>query len=95
MENISISLFFIFSKSVFVFRIVQTAAIQGGGSEQKAEEEEDLTSDEESIRIYPIKATKRKSEVKDSSQSEEKERSTQPPKPKRSKPDFCFKTRDY
>ena len=85
---------------MLTFRIVQTATLQAGkGSEavDKEEEDEDLLSDEESVRIYPIKANKRKPETKDLEEEQESnfEEKIQPPKSKRSKPEFCFKTRDY
>ena len=86
----------LFTQINHISRIVQTATLQAGkGSqeiqEEDQEEEEELLSDEESVRIYPIKATKRKPETTKLQEEQE----FQPPKPKRSKPDFCFKTRDY
>ena len=75
-------------------RNVHVAQIQGGGS-QSEEAEEELHSDEETIKIYPIAGSKRKSDLIEESQEEEepeeeqekskKKPTTPPPKPKKAK----------
>ena len=84
-----------------IFRSIPAGSIQGGGSSEEAQkepkkiqenieaEEDSLSEEEETLRIFPVKGKKRKQE----STSTEGE-ITEPTKAKTAKT-FSFKTRDY
>ena len=83
-----------------IFRSIPAGSIQGGGSSEEAQkvpkapenieaEEDSLSEEEETLRIFPVKGKKRKQE----STSIEGE-GTEPTKAKAAK-HFSFKTRDY
>ena len=86
---------------------MSSGAIQGGGgegSEPQQEEtvvsDEELESEEETVKVYPVKTTslKRKKEEVDTKcdQSESEEGQTsQPKKLKKSKTPFKWRIRDY
>ena len=84
------------------YRTVHVGTIQGGsGNNENFETDDDVLSDEETVKIYPVQGAKQHLEEKtEKSKSKRTANECQasplkPTKPKKRKTEFCFTTRDY